>query len=60
MCTFAPLRTIPVTDILYTECYGFTRRCCDSLLVVYLTSSSVNWGFLAGVGQFATRVKRAF
>jgi hypothetical protein len=26
--------------------------------IVYLTSSCVNWGFLARVGQFKTRVKR--
>jgi hypothetical protein len=28
------------------------------LIVVYLTSSCVNWVFLARVGQFKTRVKR--
>jgi hypothetical protein len=26
--------------------------------IVYLTSSCVNWGFMARVGQFKTRVKR--
>jgi hypothetical protein len=29
-------------------------------VVVYLTSSCVNWGFLARVAHFKTRVKRAF
>jgi hypothetical protein len=29
-------------------------------IVVYLTSSCVNWGFLARVGKFKTRVKRVF
>jgi hypothetical protein len=35
---------------------------CDisKYVVVYLTSSCVNWGFLARVGQFKMRVKRAF
>jgi hypothetical protein len=30
------------------------------IIVVYLTSSCVNWGSLARVGQFKTQVKRAF
>jgi hypothetical protein len=32
----------------------------NNLIVVYLKSSCVNWGFLTQVGQFKTRVKRAF
>jgi hypothetical protein len=30
----------------------------NRLIVVYLTSSCVNWGFLARVGQFKTRVPK--
>jgi hypothetical protein len=36
------------------------KSTCNGIIVVYLTSSCVNWVFFARVGQFKTRVKRAF
>jgi hypothetical protein len=39
---------------------GFFGTVFTVKIVVYLTSSCVNWVFLARVGQFKTRVKRAF
>jgi hypothetical protein len=47
-------------DITCQKNSGSLEGSNKSKIVVYLTSSCVNWGFLARVGQFATRVKRPF
>jgi hypothetical protein len=45
---------------LWSESATHEKQKGVPMVVVYLTSSCVNWGFLARVGQFETRMKRAF